>query len=148
MREDKTLFLFVFRDEYLPAESPSNVREGKSVLAKVFAEVGWECPQILAAMANVSSIYFDRAVGWGLWAEIVAASLSGAVLASASVRVFTNSSYRGPLDEVERRLTRNIGGLVSGSTTVILPRPRPHRRGQPRYPQERALKGWPACLLV
>jgi 2-polyprenyl-6-methoxyphenol hydroxylase-like FAD-dependent oxidoreductase len=60
MREDKTLFLFVFRDEYLPGESPTNDEERKSVLTHVFADVGWECPQILAAMANVRNIYFDR----------------------------------------------------------------------------------------
>jgi 2-polyprenyl-6-methoxyphenol hydroxylase-like FAD-dependent oxidoreductase len=29
------------------------------VLANVFADVGWECPQILAAMAGAGSIYFD-----------------------------------------------------------------------------------------
>jgi 2-polyprenyl-6-methoxyphenol hydroxylase-like FAD-dependent oxidoreductase len=60
MREDKTLFLFVFRDEYLPGESPTNDEERKSVLAQVFADVGWECPQILAGMASVGNIYFDR----------------------------------------------------------------------------------------
>jgi hypothetical protein len=32
----------------------------KSVLAHVFADVKWECPQILAAMMNVSDICFDR----------------------------------------------------------------------------------------
>ena len=61
MREDKTLFLFVFRDEYLPTASPANEQERKSVLTNVFADVGWECPQILAALASVGSIYFDRA---------------------------------------------------------------------------------------
>ena len=61
MRGDKTLFLFVFRDAYLLAESPANDQERKSVLTNVFADVGWECPQILAALASVGSIYFDRA---------------------------------------------------------------------------------------
>lgn len=61
MREDKTLFLFVFRDEFLPAESPANDQERKSVLSHVFADVGWECPQILAALPSVGNIYFDRA---------------------------------------------------------------------------------------
>jgi 2-polyprenyl-6-methoxyphenol hydroxylase-like FAD-dependent oxidoreductase len=60
MREDKTLFLLVFRDEYLPTERPSNEEERKSVLTKIFADVGWECPQLLAAMAGVSDIYFDQ----------------------------------------------------------------------------------------
>jgi 2-polyprenyl-6-methoxyphenol hydroxylase-like FAD-dependent oxidoreductase len=60
MRDDKTLFLFVFRDEYLTAGEPSTEQDRKSALARVFADVGWECPQILAAMARASSIYFDR----------------------------------------------------------------------------------------
>ncbi len=60
MRNDKTLFLFVFRDEYLPTKSLSTEQDRKSALTSVFAEVGWECPRILAAMENVSEIYFDR----------------------------------------------------------------------------------------
>jgi 2-polyprenyl-6-methoxyphenol hydroxylase-like FAD-dependent oxidoreductase len=60
LRDDMTLFLFVFRDEYLTTESPSSEQECKSVLINVFADVGWECPQILAAMENVSGVYFDR----------------------------------------------------------------------------------------
>lgn len=60
LRDDITLFLFVFRDEYLTAESPSSEQECKSVLTNVFADVGWECPRILAAMEDASGIYFDR----------------------------------------------------------------------------------------
>jgi 2-polyprenyl-6-methoxyphenol hydroxylase-like FAD-dependent oxidoreductase len=60
MRDDRTLFLFVFRDEYLTTERPSSEQEKKLALRNVFADVGWECPRILAAMENVSDIYFDR----------------------------------------------------------------------------------------
>ena len=60
LRDDKTLFLFVFREEYLPAERPSGAAGPKAVLASVFADVGWECPRILAAMREVGDIYFDR----------------------------------------------------------------------------------------
>jgi 2-polyprenyl-6-methoxyphenol hydroxylase-like FAD-dependent oxidoreductase len=60
LRDDKTLFLFVFRDEYLTTESRSTEQERKSVLANVFADVGWECPRILAAMTSVRDLYFDR----------------------------------------------------------------------------------------
>jgi 2-polyprenyl-6-methoxyphenol hydroxylase-like FAD-dependent oxidoreductase len=60
MRDDKTLFLFVLRDEYLPRESPWAEQEPKAVLTHAFADVGWECPRILAALASVGSIYFDR----------------------------------------------------------------------------------------
>ena len=57
---DKTLFLFVFRDEYLAGRHPANEKEEKAVLRSAFADVGWECPQILAAMEDASAIYFDR----------------------------------------------------------------------------------------
>jgi 2-polyprenyl-6-methoxyphenol hydroxylase-like FAD-dependent oxidoreductase len=60
MRDDKTLFLFILRNEYLPAGHLSSEQERKSALTSAFAKVGWECPQILAAMENVSGIYFDR----------------------------------------------------------------------------------------
>ncbi len=60
MRDDKTLFLFVFRDEYLTTDRPSTEEERKAVLANVFADAGWEAPRILAAMTNVRGIYFDR----------------------------------------------------------------------------------------
>jgi 2-polyprenyl-6-methoxyphenol hydroxylase-like FAD-dependent oxidoreductase len=60
MRNDKTLFLFVFRDEYLTDETPSSEQECKSLLSSVFADVGWEGPRILTAMEHVSDVYFDR----------------------------------------------------------------------------------------
>jgi len=60
MRKDKTLFLLVFCDTYLPTERPANDQERRLALTYVFADVGWECPQILAAMANAGGLYFDR----------------------------------------------------------------------------------------
>ena len=60
MRNNKTLFLFVFRNEYLTTVSPSSEQERKSALIDVFADVGWECPRILEALQDVSDVYFDR----------------------------------------------------------------------------------------
>jgi 2-polyprenyl-6-methoxyphenol hydroxylase-like FAD-dependent oxidoreductase len=60
MRADRTLFLFIFRDEYLPTLDLAGESERKAALMSVFAEVGWECPRILAAMGHVNGIYFDR----------------------------------------------------------------------------------------
>jgi 2-polyprenyl-6-methoxyphenol hydroxylase-like FAD-dependent oxidoreductase len=60
MRGDKTLFLFVFRDEHLGAERPSSEQERKSALRRAFGDVGWEGPRILAAMEKAESLYFDR----------------------------------------------------------------------------------------
>jgi 2-polyprenyl-6-methoxyphenol hydroxylase-like FAD-dependent oxidoreductase len=61
MRKDKTLFLFIFRDECLPPGSLTSEHERRAALAHVFADVGWECPKILAAMAGARDLYFDRA---------------------------------------------------------------------------------------
>jgi 2-polyprenyl-6-methoxyphenol hydroxylase-like FAD-dependent oxidoreductase len=59
MREDKTLFLFVFRDEYLRGLS-LEPGQRKAAVSQVFADVGWECPQILQAMQGVNELYLDR----------------------------------------------------------------------------------------
>jgi 2-polyprenyl-6-methoxyphenol hydroxylase-like FAD-dependent oxidoreductase len=60
IRDDTTLFLFVFRDEDMPADGQANDAARKSTLRKVFADVGWECPRILEAIKDASDIYFDR----------------------------------------------------------------------------------------
>lgn len=59
MRDDRTLFLFVFRDDYLPAGDLSSEHERKLALMHVFAGIGWECPRILEAMQTVTGMYFD-----------------------------------------------------------------------------------------
>lgn len=53
MRDDKTLFLFVFRDEYICGGQP------KSILCEVFAGSGWEWPQIERELARTNDLYFD-----------------------------------------------------------------------------------------
>jgi 2-polyprenyl-6-methoxyphenol hydroxylase-like FAD-dependent oxidoreductase len=71
MRDDRTLFLFVFRDEYLPAGEPSTEPECKAAVSSAFAGVGWECPQILAALGEVGDVYFDRVsqIRMGHWTK-------------------------------------------------------------------------------
>ena len=59
MRDDKTLFLFVFRDEYLPHALPIEPGERHSALRHVYANLGWECPRILAAIGDAPDLYFD-----------------------------------------------------------------------------------------
>ncbi|MGH7652102.1 MAG: FAD-binding domain [Gemmatimonadaceae bacterium] len=55
MRDDRTLFLFVFRDELM---DPAH-KEPKSVLRGVFGGSGWEWPQIDAQLERATDIYFD-----------------------------------------------------------------------------------------
>ena len=58
MRDDKTLVLFVFRDEHLHS-TPCTLSEQKAALRDTFGGLGWECSPILDAMDSAASIYFD-----------------------------------------------------------------------------------------
>jgi 2-polyprenyl-6-methoxyphenol hydroxylase-like FAD-dependent oxidoreductase len=58
LRDDRTLFLAVFRNEYL-AGTPRTPAEIKAAIRGVFAGVGWESPRILAAMDASENVYFD-----------------------------------------------------------------------------------------
>jgi 2-polyprenyl-6-methoxyphenol hydroxylase-like FAD-dependent oxidoreductase len=60
LRGDRTMFLFVFVNERMTDPEPQNEAERKAVIHRVFGGLGWECPQILKAMDQVSDIYFDR----------------------------------------------------------------------------------------
>lgn len=60
MRDDRTLFLFVFRDDAPRRGLPSTLEDRKARLRNVFGTMGWEVPKILSAMDGVSDIYFDR----------------------------------------------------------------------------------------
>lgn len=57
LRGDLTLFLFVFR-----SQQPRDLGElaaCKALLHREYADTGWECPQILAALDGVDDVYFD-----------------------------------------------------------------------------------------
>jgi 2-polyprenyl-6-methoxyphenol hydroxylase-like FAD-dependent oxidoreductase len=58
MRDGRTMFLFTFADEN--PDLPRTRAEQEGLLRQRFGNAGWECPQILAAMPKVDSLYFDR----------------------------------------------------------------------------------------
>ena len=60
MREDKTLFLFAFRDEYLTTGSPASEQNAKRRWLTSLPTSAGNVRAILAAMAGVSDIYFDQ----------------------------------------------------------------------------------------
>jgi 2-polyprenyl-6-methoxyphenol hydroxylase-like FAD-dependent oxidoreductase len=64
MRDDRTMFLAVFRDTYLPrqvpAGGPTTDTDRRAVLRSIFGDLGWECDRILAAMDAAAEVYFDR----------------------------------------------------------------------------------------
>lgn len=59
LRDDKTLFFMLLRDEYLPGSGPIGESERKVALTNAFADMGWECPAIVSALQQVDDVYFD-----------------------------------------------------------------------------------------
>ncbi len=59
IRDDKMLVFMVFRDGYLRGAIPSNLSAKKSALTEAFADLGWECPNILSSLVDVDDVYFD-----------------------------------------------------------------------------------------
>ncbi len=54
MRDDRMLFLMVFRDEFMAADE-----DHKTLLRRVFAGATWEWPEIAMEMDRATEIYFD-----------------------------------------------------------------------------------------
>jgi 2-polyprenyl-6-methoxyphenol hydroxylase-like FAD-dependent oxidoreductase len=61
MRDEKTLFLFVFTTAHMSGPEPQNVSQVKATLHQVFGNAGWECPEILHTLDGACDVYFDRA---------------------------------------------------------------------------------------
>ena len=60
LRNDRTLFLFVFAvDAGAPATLPDLTGQ-KAMLQARFSHKAWECPQILDALNRTDDLYFDR----------------------------------------------------------------------------------------
>lgn len=59
MRNDQTMFLFVFADAKSPYDEEPGI-DHKGILRAGFSDAGWECSQILEAMESCGEIYFDR----------------------------------------------------------------------------------------
>ncbi|WP_396923335.1 FAD-binding domain [Mycolicibacterium sp.] len=57
LRDDRTLFLFVFRSEH--DRDPGDPDARKALLWRQFAHEGWECKPMLAAVDDADDLYFD-----------------------------------------------------------------------------------------
>lgn len=60
MRGDRTMFLFTFADKSAGGSEMGDVEAQKNLLRTRFGGGGWECPQILDALASTDDLYFDR----------------------------------------------------------------------------------------
>ena len=59
MRDGRTLFFVLLRDEHLRGLVPATHEERKAALRGALAGIGWESEAILSALDRVDDIYFD-----------------------------------------------------------------------------------------
>jgi 2-polyprenyl-6-methoxyphenol hydroxylase-like FAD-dependent oxidoreductase len=59
LRDDQTLFLFVFSKKFVPHQPVGEAAE-KALLRKIYGNMGWEADAILSRMGEVDDVYFDR----------------------------------------------------------------------------------------
>jgi 2-polyprenyl-6-methoxyphenol hydroxylase-like FAD-dependent oxidoreductase len=60
MRDDRTVFLFVFATDQPIEVDPLDTQLHKEVLRAHFGGEGWECPRILDALDTCNDVYLDR----------------------------------------------------------------------------------------
>jgi 2-polyprenyl-6-methoxyphenol hydroxylase-like FAD-dependent oxidoreductase len=58
LRDDRTLFLLVFLAS--DADLPATQEAQKAMLRDIYRNGGWECSNVLAALAQADELYFDR----------------------------------------------------------------------------------------
>lgn len=60
LRDDRTLFLFVFTADAAELASAPDPSRQKALLRARFGDSAWECPRILDALDRTNDLYFDR----------------------------------------------------------------------------------------
>lgn len=60
LRDDRTLFLFVFSEPAAEVHAPHDLAAQKAALRRRYSSGGWETSRILDALDDVDDLYFDR----------------------------------------------------------------------------------------
>lgn len=60
LNDGGSVFMLVFADPGLPSVPPHDTAMQKDVLARLYADGGWETPEVLDALGTATDLYFDR----------------------------------------------------------------------------------------
>lgn len=137
LRGDRTMFLFVFRAP--EGADPGELAGRKALLRKEFADTGWECRKVLAALDDVDDLYFDvvsqiRMPSWSrgrtalvgdaaACVSLLAGEGTGLAMTEAYVLAGELSraqgDYRRAFEAYERRLRRFIEGKQTAAQKFL-----------------------------
>jgi 2-polyprenyl-6-methoxyphenol hydroxylase-like FAD-dependent oxidoreductase len=136
LRNNRTLFLFIFAGDPGNSVDPFDTEAHKDILRSQFGCLDWECPQILAAMESCDEIYFDRVsqIRMNTWshgrvgligdAAFCPSFLAGQGSALAMVAAYVlagelGRSNRTP-EEAFRRYEAQLRPFISGKQTAAV----------------------------
>ncbi|HEY1581790.1 MAG TPA: FAD-binding domain [Chthoniobacterales bacterium] len=130
LRHDRTLFLFVFAGELGSPTDLTRTDAQKAALRSEFGGLGWECPQILAALDSCAELYFDRVsqIRMETWSEgrvglvgdaafcpsFLAGQGSALAMAAAYVLAGELGSSGGSPEEALRRYEERLHSFILG----------------------------------
>lgn len=134
LRGDRTMFLFVFRDEH-----DDHGLTPKEQLHKQFDDAGWECRQILAAVDGVDDFFFDvvsqiRMDRWSQGRVLLIGDAAGCIsllggegtglaiteaYALAGELALAGDDYRRAFKSYESRLRPFIEGKQAGAERML-----------------------------
>jgi 2-polyprenyl-6-methoxyphenol hydroxylase-like FAD-dependent oxidoreductase len=113
MRDDRTLFLFVFAADYMSGPDPQNMLQAKETLRQAFGDTGWECREILRHLDAAAEVYFDRAsqIVMDRWSKGRVALIGDA---AAAVSLLAGEGTGLAMVEAYILAGELIGGVASG----------------------------------
>ena len=129
LRDDRTLFFVLLRDEYLKGGVPASQPERKAALTGALADIGWESDAILLALEQVEDIYFDSIsqIRMDAWTKgrvaligdaaacpsLIAGEGAGFALAQAYVLAGEIHAHRGDTDAALARYQARMKPVVA-----------------------------------
>ena len=136
LRNNRTLFLFIFTDNDQSPVDAFDMKAHKEILRAQFGNVGWECPQILAAMESCEEIYFDRVsqIRMDTWSRgrigligdaafcpsFLAGQGSALSMVAAYVLAGELGRARHATEEALRRYEERLRAFISGKQTAAV----------------------------
>jgi 2-polyprenyl-6-methoxyphenol hydroxylase-like FAD-dependent oxidoreductase len=133
VRDDRTLFFVLLRDEYLPGPTPTDDAGRRAALTAALSGMGWECPAILAVLDRTDGVYFDSIsqVRMDTWAKgrvvlvgdaaacpsLIAGTGAGFAMAEAAVLAGELQRHPGDLPAALSRYQDRLKAFVARKQT-------------------------------
>jgi 2-polyprenyl-6-methoxyphenol hydroxylase-like FAD-dependent oxidoreductase len=152
LRDDRTLFLFVFALDVAALSTPADVFGQKAMLRERFGDRAWELPKILDALDGTNDLYFDRVsqIRMPKWSKDRIALVGDAAYAVSLVAGQGSALAMTGAYVLAGELAKTSGRYVAGFANyekVLRSFIDTKQRGAERFAGAFAPKTWPGLFL-